>query len=184
MEKQQIIDVVSSLGITVESVFVPFSQSRNKMEKHKTLNWVTTVLRNGRKVLSTEYSAGIAHCPSYNKQAPAIFDRPKRFWQEFSSDSECESGFANQPFTTWGGFRPDRRFPILPDAIDVLYSLIADSNVLDSSCFEDWASEYGYDADSRKGELIYRACLEIALKLRSGLSESDLALLRDALEDY
>ena len=42
----------------------------------------------------------------------------------------------------------------------------------------------GYDPDSRKAEGIYRACLELALKLRNGLGEKLLAELREAVADY
>lgn len=61
---------LADLGLTVESVFVPFSQSRNKAEKHKSLNWRVTVKRNGRDILTTDYSAGAGHCPGYKVSAP------------------------------------------------------------------------------------------------------------------
>lgn len=44
--------------------------------------------------------------------------------------------------------------------------------------------ELGYDPDSRKAEAIYKACLEIALKLRNALGEDGLAKLREAAQDY
>lgn len=56
--------------------------------------------------------------------------------------------------------------------------------MLDSSTFEEWANEFGYDPDSRKAEVIYRACLEIALKLRNGLGEDRLRDLRELFTDY
>jgi hypothetical protein len=59
-----------------------------------------------------------------------------------------------------------------------------DSEVIDHPNFESWASEIGYDADSRKAESIYRACLEIALKLRSALGDRGLKELREACQDY
>lgn len=61
---------LAALGLTVESVFVPFSQSRNKAEKSPSLNWRVTVKRNGRDVLTTDYSAGMGHCPGYKVSAP------------------------------------------------------------------------------------------------------------------
>jgi hypothetical protein len=73
---------------------------------------------------------------------------------------------------------------IMPDACDVLHSLLMDSEVLDSNSFESWASDFGYDPDSRKAESIYRACLEIGLKVRNGLGESIVAELRAAFQDY
>lgn len=137
---------MTALKLTIDSAFVPWSQSRNKAEKHKSLNWRVTLKRDGREILTTDYSAGIAHAPSYPKLG--------------------------------------RGTPILPDSLDVLHSLISDSDVLDAGGFESWASDFGYDADSRKAESIYRACLDIALKLRAGIGEAGLATLREAAIDY
>lgn len=184
MDKQETLDVIAKMGLTVTAKFVPFSQARNKAEKSPSLNWVVTVLRNGREVLTTEYGAGMGHCPSYTKKPPTAWNRPVRMWQPMACALECESGFAVGRFMTWRDLAADRTKPILPDAADVLYSLAMDSSVLDYGTFEDWASEFGYDPDSRKGESVYRACLEIALKLRNGIGESGLALLREAFEDY
>jgi hypothetical protein len=59
-----------------------------------------------------------------------------------------------------------------------------DSDVFNYSSFEEWASTFGYDADSRKGESIYRTCLDIALKLRNAIGEDGLQKLREACQDY
>ena len=67
---------------------------------------------------------------------------------------------------------------------DVLHSLVSDSDVLNYNSFESWASELGYDLDSRKAEGIYRACLSFSLALRNGLGEQLLADLREAVQDY
>ena len=184
MDKKDIAAVIAGLGLTLEAKFVPFSQSRNKAEKHRSLNWTVTVKRNGRDVLSTDYSAGIAHCPSYDKKPPAAWDRPARMWPGMVAEFETESGFQAAPFTAWGGLRANKAKPILPDAVDVFYSLTMDSGVLDAGSFEDWASEYGYDSDSRQAEKTYRACLDIALKLRAAIGDSGMATLRDAFADY
>lgn len=206
---------LESLKLTVEARFVPFSQSRNKAEKHKTLNWVVTVKRDGRDVLSTDYSAGAAHCPSYGAtKAPATFQphgyrnasgkpypgttsvyrsatpgETLKQYREAIAAAECESGFPME-IDPWGR-GPENVFKrkakseaIQPDAVDVLYSLIMDSSVLDYAGFEDWASEYGYDTDSRQAESIYRAYLDIALKLRAAIGEAGLETLKTAYQDF
>lgn len=169
--------------LTVTSVFVPFSQSRSKGERQPNLNWLVTLLKDGRPILTTDYSAGQAHCPSYKQtfgpRTIADDERRQRVRQE------CETGFKmTAPF---GGdsFHPDRKAPITPKAVDVLYSLIQDSDVIDYATYEEWAPNLGYDPDSRAGEKVYRACLELALKLRAGLGETVLAELREeAFENY
>ena len=213
--KAAIAATLAELKLTVEAQFVPFSQSRNKDEKRKSLNWRVTVKRDGRNVLSTDYSAGIAHCPGYNAtKAPATFQphgykthdgqpyagtksafrsaKPHEIlsqYKEAIAAAECESGFP-MAIDQWGRgpenvFKPiPKSAPIMPDAIDVLYSLTMDSSVLEYATFEDWASEYGYDADSRSAESTYRACLEIALKLRAAIGDAGLETLRNAFQDY
>ena len=177
-------DAIASLGLTVESVFVPFSQSRNKAEQSPSLNWVVTVKRNGRDVITTDYSAGMCHCPAYKRKVPATWNRPARMWQPLACAAECENGNELGAFTSWGGFRHDRAKPILPDALDVIYSLVMDSSVLDAGGFENWAADYGYATDSRSAESTYRACLDIALKMRGAIGESGLETLHDAFQDY
>lgn len=175
---------IAALGLTVESVFVPFSQSRNKAEKHRSLNWRVTVKRNGRDVLTTDYSAGIGHCPGHKKPVSPYWNRPARMWQDAICEFETESGFRSRPFTTWGGFSADKSKPILPNPLDVLHSLNSDADVLNYPTFEDWAGDFGYDADSRSAEATYRACLEIALKLRAALGDDGMTRLTEIFQDY
>jgi hypothetical protein len=169
---------VDKLGLTIKSQFVPFSQSRHAKEKFPSLNWKVTLLCNGREVLTTDYMAGSAHAPSYGHK-----DKPE---QRHRVAFECEHGYRAQG-VRWGsapqayGSHRDR---IEPKALDVLHSLVMDSDVLDSGSFESWASDLGFDADSRKAESTYRACLDIALKLRAAIGDAGLTALREAFQDY
>lgn len=65
-----------------------------------------------------------------------------------------------------------------PDPIEVLWSITRDSDALEMT-FEDWASEFGYDADSRKAEKTYRACQDNALRLKKILSEDKFKRVRE-----
>lgn len=176
--KDKILQTARELGLTMTAEFVPFSQSRNKGEKYPSLNWRVTLLRgkthNSVPVLTTDYSAGCAQCPSYKQGDRAIHRAERVAW-------ECEHGKRS---TLLGGMVVGTGKVLQPDFADVLSSLVMDAGVLDSSSFEDWASEFGYDTDSRTAEKLYRACLEIALKLRNSIGEAGLASLRDACQDY
>lgn len=182
---------VDRLGMSVKSEFVPFSQSSNKNEKHKSLNWRVTLQKGGRDIITTDYSAGTAHCPAHKLSLRAAGGRDS-IMRDGMITWECENGFAARAFDhannpqgyTVRELNPKSRSPIAPNALDVIHSLVMDSDVLESSGFEDWASNFGYDTDSRSAETIYRACLEIALKLRNGLGEKALAELREAFQDY
>lgn len=182
--KATIAATLESMGLTVESEFVPFSKSRNAAEKSPSLNWKVTVKQNGRDVLTVDYSAGCGHCPSYGVKVSPHWNRPARMWRDEVARFECETGFKARGFTTQGEFSADKSKPIKPDSVDVIYSLIMDSDVLNSGGFEDWAADCGYDPDSRKAESIYRACLEIALKMRGAIGEAGMETLRNAYQDY
>lgn len=67
------------------------------------------------------------------------------------------------------------------DLDDVLYSLIMDSYATEET-FEDWCSEYGYDADSRKAERMYNDCKENTKKLKTFIDDLDVA--REKFQDY
>lgn len=212
---EEIQAVIESLGLSVESEFVPWSKSRNKDEVRPSLNWKVTVKRDCRDVLTTDYSAGVAHCPSYGaKKAPSTFEphgyrnasgkpysgtasmyrsaKPHEILSQYRNEicaAECESGFPMEidPWCrgTENTFKRKPKAPaIMPNPVDVFYSLAMDSDVLNYGTFEEWAAEFGYDPDSRKAESIYRACLEIALKLRAAIGEDGLERLREAFQDY
>lgn len=168
-------EAIKKHGLTVESHFVPFSLSRNKAEKNKNLNWIVTLRRNGREVLTTDYSAGVAHCPAYEIKGQSKQEKDALI------AVECESGFA-QILMTWGSVYKGR--PIYPDSVNVIWCLVMDSGVLFYGGFEDWAAEYGYDTDSRKAESLYRQCLDSALKLQAALGPDALEELREAFQDY
>jgi hypothetical protein len=173
---------VEELKLTVDSEFVPFSQSRNAKPNatvnDRSLNWRVTLKRDGRPVVSgIDYSAGIAHCPSYKQLSVPPFGN-MTVDQARAIEMETEEGRGVTRYNNQLSFVG--RKPILPDPLDVIASLAMDSDVLDYPTFEDWAGEFGYDEDSRKGEAIYRACLEIGLKMRAGLGDAALAELQAA----
>lgn len=170
-----------SLGLDMRAEFVPFSQSRNAKPRDgqdkpwRSLNWRVTLTRNGRDVLSTDYSQGEAHTPAHKAKADN-FDK----WQRSQAIAlEIETGKIARAFM--GGKPQATSKPIpAPYLADVLHSLALDSDVLNYARFEDWAAEFGYETDSRKAESTYRACLEIALAMRAAIGDAGLEQLREA----
>jgi hypothetical protein len=188
-------------GLTIESVFVPYSQSRNAKpragqgEPFPSLNWTVTLIKDarpsggfapgggGRVILTTDYGAGTGHTPAAKASARALnlasAHMPERSARQALIDWEIEHGLAAR-FAMGDSIIGDRRRGVLrPDYVDVFSSLAMDSDVIDAGGFESWASDCGYDTDSRAAESIYRACLEIALKLRAALGDE---ALREAQE--
>lgn len=73
--------------------------------------------------------------------------------------------------------------PVAPEIAGVLYSLILDSEALQTS-FVLWCDEYGYDSDSIKARATYEACCSNAQKINSVIPREVQAALRDLLQDY
>jgi hypothetical protein len=65
-----------------------------------------------------------------------------------------------------------------PTAEDVLDCLASDSSSIENAFdFEEWASNFGYDTDSREAERTYRACERQAGKLKRFLGDEAYELL-------
>lgn len=179
--KTAVTNLLTANNIEVKSVFIPFSQSRNKDEKNPSFNYLVTILKNGKEVLTTDYMMGCAHSPSYKKvKYNTVYGRKL-------IAEECERGYQLEDSPS--GFlypvngRTGKKY-ILPDPVDVIWSLLMDSDVLNYANFEQWASEFGYNSDSRKGEKVYNECLQIALKLRQAIPDNLREELQELFQDY
>lgn len=177
-------EIIEREKIKVTSVFVPFSQSRNKNEKHKSLNWKVSVWRGDHCAVTTDYSAGCGHCHSYKNPPKLKSGRVDEYLQRLEIASECEDGFPPVRGFMGGFVTHMSKKQAVPEAESVLYSIITDSDVLNYARFEDWASDFGYDTDSREAEKTYKACLDIALQVRAVFGEALLNELREAFHDY
>lgn len=167
---------LAKMQLTMDTVFVPFSQSRNKAEKTPSLNWKVTIKRNDKAIVTTDYMMGCDHTPSYK--------HGKKTWDdEQLIKAECETGYKNRHGYSLFVILPNKKAPILPKIEDVIYSLLIDSEVLDYE-FEDWCDNFGYEQDSRKAEKIYHECMDIALKLNRSLGTDGLNTLREVYQDY
>ncbi len=166
---KDILAFLSELGVVYSASFVPFSQSRNRKKVkliERSLNWRVNLSR-GPNHLSTDYSAGIAHCPSY-KQGPMSVALAEAI--EF----ECENGrHASQ-----------RKAIPIPPIDEVLHGLVLDSGVIEHANFESWASDFGYDLDSREAERTYKACMDVALQMRVIFGDVNMAKLQELFQDY
>ena len=176
MAQAELERAIADLGLTVNAMFVPWSKSRNAKPKaynsDRSLNWQVTVKHNGRIVLTTDYMAGIGHCPSVKASVAELGGRDCILRSEkIVSETETGRHYRNQT-------------PLQPDTVSVIACLIIDASALDSSSFEDWADEFGYDRDSRKAEKVYRECLETALRLRAGIGDEGIKRLQEAAQDY
>jgi len=163
---------IETLGIQYTADFVPFSASRNFKETPRvselSVNWKITIT-NGWQSLKTDYSEGIG-----------LHFKPAISWGHRTTVDEYNRIKKAVETGNKTGFKQLRK----PALVDVLYSLVMDSDVLESSGFEDWAENFGFDTDSRKAEKIYSDCMENALKLKAIIGADNLKQLRELYTDY
>jgi hypothetical protein len=152
---------VQDAGIDITSTFVPYSASRNAKPnatiEDMSLNWKATFSKNGES-FTVDYNKGIGHCPSYRRSA--------RITEDYANaiKAECETGHEAH-LSGAGQLAYHAMITLWPD--EVIECLIMDSSVLEQPNFESWASDYGYDADSRKAEAIYKECVKQSQNMQS-----------------
>ena len=174
--------ILERMGVTLSAVFVPFSQSRNKNEKRPSLNWRVTLHYNGRDVIETDYTQGIAHCPAYKKPIKFSDGRIDKWATDRAIETECEKGRRTVAINGSGYFSVSKERIPPPDVVDVLYSLMLDASAIDAGGFSEWCADMGLDDDSIRARAIYDACIETAVKLRAAFGEKTLSNLRDLFE--
>lgn len=173
---------IASLGLEYKATFVPQSESRNAGDKQPSLNWRITLSVN-RATLTTDYMQGIAHLPDYNKITNPRLVFAHEYLRRCAETGTYMRILGGRVYESIMSFAKPIAIPA-PELRDVLYSLALDSEVLEYPTFEEWASSYGYDEDSRAAEKTYRACLDIALNLRAMIGDANLTRLRELFQGY
>lgn len=110
------------------------------------------------------HGAGIGYCPSYRQR------------EELRRSRDYDEAIRTEVFT---GRNAKTNKPIPVDPVDVFRCVLSDADALDYGSFEEWASNYGFDTDSRKAEAMYRACVDTGLALRARLGDGLLQELRE-----
>lgn len=159
-----LLELIDSLGIECTAEFVPQNQPADKV-KHPQLHWRIT-LKRGHATLTTPYFEGCGHVAKSENEKNLTPYEIRRI---------CETGKLPPMWP--------RRQPA-PKLADVLYCLVLDSDVLEHANFESWASDFGYDTDSREAEKNYRACIENSLQLRALIGDQSITTLRELFADY
>lgn len=182
--KEKLAAAIADAGLTILARFVPFSLSRNSKEKDPSLNWVITLQRNGRDILTTDYMAGCGHCPAYKN--PSLFkagEKRDEYTTRQRIRQECETGkVAGRPLDSID-YIPSGK-AILPDTCDVVYSLVLDASAIDCGSFADWCNEYGYSDDSIKAKETFDQCVAHGMKLRAAIGSTHFETIREACNDY
>lgn len=173
-QQQAVADYLKEIGVSYTPVFIPQNASRNAGKKERSINWQVTLSR-GDKVISTAYMHVVGHIPNYSQFRRHTLDR---------STQEYEASMRGRYFLySKSGFSPTS-FPLpKPIECDIIYCLLSDMSGTDQP-FEEWASELGYDTDSRSAEEIYHACVKIGRDMRRLFKSAELAKLQELTQDY
>lgn len=168
--RQRIEEACALLGLTMTAEFVPFSRS---LSTARVLNWRVTLIADRRELLTADYAQD---CPAVSASVEEL-GASTSFMRHHAVTHEIETG---RVYTKGGkGAR------IEPHELpEVIASLVIDTEVLDAATFEEWASKYEFDPDSRRAEATYRTRLQNSLLLRNRLGDANLARLKKACGDY
>lgn len=173
-------NVLTEMGVTMTSEFVPFSRSRNQNSKDLSINWKVTVNR-GSRSLTTDYMQGIGHLPE--PITPTYWGK-KKYMENELIERACSTGTIHKYSDSMGSFI-DTKVKLKEPTIDeVLYCLVSDANVIDYPSFADWAHDYGYNDDSITDKKVYDDCMHLALQMRGMFPDADMNTLQDLFQDY
>ncbi len=167
-------ELIAQAGLTVDAVFIPQSQSRNAKEKHRSLNWRVSIMRNGRALVSGDYSAGCAHCPAYKLSVKEAGGRDS-IMRDAMIEHECETGRTYTRFGTMG-------VAITPDSASVIAAFFMDADAINEQ-FADWCANLGCSDDSIKARATYDECLAHAIALRAGIGAEMFEKMREAARE-
>lgn len=183
-DKAELRAYVDGLGLQYTAMFQPRLQPVETV-KDPQLHWRITLSRAREKggvfTMECDYSQGIGHVIGYQYHHKSAYDA--RIAKE-AYRKTCETGKLFKLTDTIGWMSIGKVQPA-PALLDVLYCLVSDADVLNYPTYEQWAPEFGYDPDSRKGEEIYRKCIEQTLALLPVLGgQANLEKLRELFQDY
>ncbi len=167
--------------------FVRQSASRNSGEKRKTLNW-RIALATANYRLDTDYYTGIGNVPGYVHSFSGMPYETRLL--RAAQEKAAETGYYPDVVVKMLGDKSVKcagvRSKQLPAPLlrDVLYSFVQDAQCVEGRSFEEFASEFGYDTDSRKAERIYVTSLRLQLALQSLLGQETVEKLVALFQDY
>lgn len=161
-ETQNRIEQLSALGFRLECG-PPSGQVDNSGEKAwPHIAYTVTLFHDSKKLLVTDYKLGIGHVEiravKFNFGTCGLLttdeDSMARAWQR-----NPHASFKDKQLQAEVAAKLARQQNVSPNLADVLHSLLLDGEAFfNGETFEEWASNFGYDTDSRKAEEIFKAC--------------------------
>ena len=140
-------------------------------QKWTSIRFDCVLTRNGREVWSGPYNLGVGHLKAITDIERANGKLPRN-----AAPTQAQLA----ALTCYAAAER-----LQPKLADVLHSLLSDGSAFfDGLTFEDWASDFGYDTDSRKAEAMFRECDAIGRKLARAFKPEELESLRAVAAEY
>jgi len=156
----ELTEIAGEYGLTLTFEFIPQTFPAGTASKDLGMKWLVTVMHKGKALLATDYTQGVAHCPSY----------PKGMWGRRLTQHEYDNILRDcaSPQPKGGPKEP----------LTALWCIARDcQGVMQTGTFEDWADEFGFDTDSRKAEATYNECVRQNLKLKQAIGDEGIETL-------
>jgi len=175
--------IAVNLGVTIETSaprgeVEPAQSKESKPWPH--IAYDVTLKRNGRNVWSGPFKLGVGHVKEMPGKHFTLADQERLDPVGFHSRSMYDEAAQARVAANLA-----KAQKVTPQLDDVIHSLLLDGAAyFDAQTFEDWCSGYGYDADSRKAESIWKACDEIGRNLARAFTAQELADLREAASNH
>lgn len=183
MNAPTLAETAAALGFTIEA---------GTPTPHNANGWLAiaypvTLSRHGKPIFSTNYKMGTGH---FEKQTLRHISEP--------TASPVENTIRKNGFSVIHRLQPKdqnaaleiitsaaRIYKMQPKLADVLATLLMDGSPdFDAETFKDWASNYGYDTDSRTAEKMYSECIRTGQAIRRAVTASELETLRTAAAEH
>lgn len=180
-ETQNRIETLSALGFRLECG-APSGQVDDSGEKAwPNISYTVTLFHHSKKILATDYKLGIGHVtipkgvpPTFLLDEESMLHAMRRNPHASFKDKQLQADVAA---------KLAKLQKVAPNLADVLHSLLLDGEAFfNGETFEDWASNFGYDPDSRKAEEIFKACDLIGRQLNK-IPREILDKAREATQD-
>lgn len=182
MEQIKMAEFIEKHGLTMTATQIPVRTDKMMDEdpKHPMYHWLCTFSDKEKRTYALAFSCGAAHVEKIPFEKLGFYrgGMTRKDWEQLPAPHTRTSISIAQEQWQKSVFRPK------PPTIDTVLDCIGSdcSSIVNSHNFEDWASDLGYETDSRKAERIYEAVMDQYRAVRTFLGHAALNTLMFEVE--
>lgn len=177
------VEELTALGFKLAILRGPTGEvDKNGKDSWPHIAYRVSLTLNGKEILATDYKLGIGHVKPVKLFTSNLTTDERSMLETWQR--KPYANFINKQLQADVAAKLARQQKVVPELDDVLHSLLLEGETFfNAQSFEDWAGDFGYDADSRKAEGIYRACDSIGRQLAAGIPKAILEKAREIVQD-